>query len=91
MGVAKTCCLIPLYMSAETIKRASDYRRENMTELFKNYPDLVSVEELMDMLHIGKVLAYKLVENKKFKAVKIGREYKIIKQSVIDYINAEVQ
>lgn len=28
MGVAKTCCLIPLYMSAETIKRASDYRRE---------------------------------------------------------------
>ena len=45
----------------------------------------------MDMLHIGKVLAYKLVENKKFKAVKIGREYKIIKQSVIDYINAEVQ
>lgn len=62
-----------------------------MTELFKNYPDLVSVEELMDMLHIGKVLAYKLVENKKFKAVKIGREYKIIKQSVIDYINAEVE
>lgn len=28
MGVAKTCCLIPLYMSAETIKHASDYRRE---------------------------------------------------------------
>ena len=56
-------------------------------ELFSNYPDILSVQQLMELLQIGKVLAYKLIESKKFKAVKIGREYKILKNSVIDFIN----
>lgn len=56
-------------------------------ELFTNYPDILSVQQLMELLQIGKVLAYKLIESKKFKAVKIGREYKILKNSVIDFIN----
>ena len=55
--------------------------------LFTNYPDVLSVAQLMEILHIGKVLAYKLIDSKKIKALKIGREHKIIKQSVIDYIN----
>ena len=59
----------------------------NIQELFTNYPDILSVSQLMELLQIGKVLAYKLIVNKKIKALKIGREYKIIKQSVIDYIN----
>ncbi len=56
-------------------------------ELFTNYPDILSVQQLMELLQIGKVLAYKLIESKKFKAIKIGREYKILKNSVIDFIN----
>lgn len=30
-------------------------------ELFKDYPDVVSVEQVSEMLHIGQVLAYRLV------------------------------
>ena len=56
-------------------------------ELFSDYPDILSVQQLMELLQICKVLAYKLIESKKFKAVKIGREYKILKNSVIDFIN----
>ena len=56
-------------------------------EIFANYPDIISVYQLMELLQIGKVLAYKLIESKKFKAVKIGRDYKILKNSVIDFIN----
>ena len=59
----------------------------NIQELFTTYPEILSVSQLMELLQIGKVLAYKLIVNKKIKALKIGREYKIIKQSVIDYIN----
>ena len=29
-----------------------------MNEIFKDYPDIVSVEQLMQMLQIGQVLAY---------------------------------
>ena len=61
--------------------------KNEFQELFTNYPDILSVQQLMELLQIGKVLAYKLIESKKFKAVKIGREYKILKNSVIDFIN----
>ncbi len=52
-------------------------------QLFEEYPELVSVSDLMNMLGIGRALAYKLITDKKVKAVKIGREYKIVKNSVI--------
>ena len=54
--------------------------------LFEEYPELVSVSDLMNMLGIGRVLAYRLITDKKIKAVKIGREYKIVKNSVIALI-----
>lgn len=56
-------------------------------KLFENYPDILSVVQLMEILQIGKVLAYKLIESKKIKAIKIGREYKVLKNSIIDFIN----
>ena len=56
-------------------------------ELFKNYPDVVSVEQLSEMLHIGQVLAYRLVRNGEVKSRKVGRKYIITKQNVIDFIN----
>ena len=54
--------------------------------MFKGYPDVVSVEQLMEMLDIGKVLAYRLIKSRKIKAAKIGRAYKIAKQNVADYL-----
>ncbi len=62
---------------------------DNSQSMFADYPDVVSVENLMEMLQIGKVLAYKLIDAKKVKAIKIGREYKITKESVIKLINGD--
>lgn len=59
-------------------------------ELFKEYPDVLSVEQLSEMLRIGKVLAYRLIRNSEIKSRKVGRKYLIIKQSVIDFINKEM-
>lgn len=55
-------------------------------DLFSGYPEIISVEQMMEMLQIGKVLAYRMVEEKTVKSAKIGREYKIIKKSVIDLL-----
>lgn len=60
-----------------------------MSEIFKDYPDVVSVEQLMEMLQIGQVLAYKLVKSGAIKSRKVGREYKIPKVYVIAYLNKE--
>ena len=60
-----------------------------MSVMFEGYPDVVSVEQLMEMLQIGQVLAYKLVKSGEIKARKVGREYKIPKVNVIEYLNRE--
>lgn len=57
--------------------------------MFNSYPDVLNVEQIMEMLHIGKVLAYKLIADGKIKSVKIGRQYKIAKKHVIEYLGGE--
>ena len=54
--------------------------------LFIEYPDLVTVEQLHKMLLICRPVAYELIKSRKVRALKIGRCYRITKQSVIDLI-----
>lgn len=59
---------------------------DKIKTMFAEYPDIVSVEDLMEMLGVGKNTAYKLINEKKIKSVNIGRIHKIPKYCVIDYI-----
>ncbi len=59
-------------------------------ELFKDYPDIVSVEQVSEMLKIGQVLAYRLVRSGEIKSRKVGRRYIITKQNIIDFVTKEV-
>jgi len=60
-----------------------------MEQLFREYPDVISVEQLQEMLNIGRVLAYKIVKSGAIKSRKIGRDYKITKTAVINYIQSD--
>ena len=57
-----------------------------MSTLFKEYPDVVDVKQLSDMLHINIKAAYQLLIDKKIFSIKIGRIYRIPKDCVIDFI-----
>lgn len=58
--------------------------------MFKDFPDIVTVSQLQNMLGgISKKLAYKLINQDYFTYKKIGREYRITKNSVINYILKE--
>ncbi len=48
--------------------------------------DLISIEDLCDMLAIGKNTAYHLLNTNEIQAFRIGRSWKIPRQSVINYI-----
>lgn len=56
-----------------------------MTMLNK-YNDILTVEELCEVLRIGKNTAYKLLKSGEIKSVKIGKIYKIPKKSVRKYL-----
>ena len=54
--------------------------------MFTAYKDVVTVKQLAEMLGIGITLAYRLVKQKTIQSIKVGREYKIPKHWVINYL-----
>lgn len=58
------------------------------SQLFKGYPDVLTVKDLQKALHIGKTAAYGLLENKRIPSFKIGRVYKIPKTALIGYVQS---
>ncbi|WP_025849469.1 helix-turn-helix domain-containing protein [Paenibacillus ehimensis] len=57
--------------------------------MFQNYPDVVSVAQLCEMLGgISTKTAYKILQSKKIEYFKIGRAYKIPKKNVISYLHS---
>lgn len=54
--------------------------------MFSNYDDLVSIEQLCSMLHIGKTAAYNLLRSGKIKAFRNGRDWKIPRIAVEEYV-----
>lgn len=54
--------------------------------MLENYPDIINVKHLCEILMISKTTAYRILREKKIKSIRIGERYKIIKSSLIDYI-----
>lgn len=63
---------------------------EVIEDIFDEYPDVVSFEQLQEMLgNIGRTLAYKLLQNKEIESFKCGRSYRILKSKVIEYLKRQ--
>ena len=60
--------------------------KEKYEIMFTSYPDLVDINQLSEMLNIGSTLTYRLLKENAIKSMKIGRQYKIPKINVIDYL-----
>lgn len=54
--------------------------------MFSNYPDVVNVAELQEMLSIGRNKAYSLLQQGVIKSRKIGTIYKIPKINIIKFL-----
>ncbi|WP_371371022.1 helix-turn-helix domain-containing protein [Sporomusa aerivorans] len=54
--------------------------------MFNDYHDILTVDELCELLSIGKNTAYTLLASGQIKAVRLNRVWKIPKIAVADYI-----
>ena len=64
----------------------ADY--QNVYEMFTDYNDVVTVEEVMEMLHLGRVTVYNLLKTDRIHTLRVGKKYVIPKKSVIDFLAA---
>lgn len=55
--------------------------------IFSEYSDIVTVDEVMKMLRLGKNTVYKLLKDDEIMNVKVGARYIIPKQSVIEFVS----
>lgn len=54
--------------------------------MFPDYPDVVNVKQLQQMLGISRHLAYDLIEGGDIQAILVGNAFRIPKVSVINYV-----
>ncbi|MGG3758295.1 helix-turn-helix domain-containing protein [Bacillus anthracis] len=59
--------------------------------MFDAYDDVVPIEDLMEMLDIGRNKAYELLKSGQIKSFKVGKSYRIPKICIQNYVLAKVQ
>ena len=59
------------------------------TMMFSEYDDVVTVDDVMNMLHIGRNNVYKLLNDNSIKTVKVGKRFIIPKRSVIEFVTIQ--
>ena len=57
-------------------------------EMFTEYDEILSIEDVMEILHIGKNSVYSLLKSNEIRNIKVGKRYIVPKQSVINFITA---
>lgn len=55
--------------------------------MFQGYSDVLEVKDIMKALKIGRHTVYGLIKCGKLKSFKIGKAYKVTKNSLINYVN----
>jgi excisionase family DNA binding protein len=56
--------------------------------LFKEYPDVLDVKQVSKLLGISTKTVYKLINNGTLPCLKVGREFRILKVTVMKYMRA---
>ena len=54
--------------------------------MFANAPDVLTVRQVAELLNIGRNTAYELVRSGGIKSVTVGRQIRISKESVLEFM-----
>lgn len=54
---------------------------------FKDFPQVMTVEELAAALRIGRNAAYQLVRDKAIRAIKVGRNIRIPRAALVEFLD----
>lgn len=62
-------------------------KKDTYGVMFKEYPDVVTAEQMSEMLGISDKTAYRLLRGNLIEHFKVGRTYKIPKIHILTYLN----
>lgn len=53
----------------------------------KKYPDIMSVKDIQNILHIGRSKVYSMLQSGEIRSLRIGAKYRIPKAYLLDFLN----
>lgn len=63
------------------------HTRKTYSKMLQDYPDVLDVEQIRNVLGgISKRTIYKLLKEGKIDSIKVGREYRVTKINMIDFL-----
>ena len=54
--------------------------------MLNNTKDILTLKELQELLHIGKNTALRLVQSGEIEAFRVGKQWRVLRESVAKYI-----
>ena len=57
-----------------------------MKEYFEDYPTVLTPENIMEILSLGKNTIYDLLKKGTIKSIRIGRQYRVPQQYINDFL-----
>ena len=61
--------------------------KEKCRAVFKDYPDVMDVGQVSEILHVSAKTIYGLIRSGALKSLKVGRAFRIPKTNVMRYLN----
>ena len=61
-------------------------RRTPYKQLLRNYPDVLDVSQMCEILKISSKTAYSMLQSGSIESLKVGRAYRIPKLNLIKYL-----
>lgn len=55
--------------------------------IFREYPDVLNVEQVSNILNVSKKTVYKIVKDGSLSCLKVGREIRVPKYFLMKYLN----
>lgn len=83
-------CSVPI-LDKELLHGNIRKEQEKSNELFKDYPDVITILDLQTMLNVGRNVAYRLLQDKTIASIRVGKKYIIPKASVEKFITEGIQ
>ncbi len=80
----KFCLLIIVLLEKEVISMATTATLYET--IFEEYPKMLTVEEMCEILNIAKETGYRMIRRGEFEVLKLGRVIRIPKNQVLKYI-----
>jgi excisionase family DNA binding protein len=81
-----TVVLVPQLFSMNGGKVMNVNTQEIYRIVFRDYPDILDVKQVSALLGVSTKTVYRLLRNGAFESLKIGREFRVPKVSIMKYV-----